>query len=282
LESLSQKVAGRYLVRMAARKVCASKSFSRRTASLHDLTPEVLEAFGEGFMLFEGRVAFRGLVKKLKKLVDFFKKAPRAWERIKQFLGIKSIKDIPKAIKEWAKKGLIALKGLLKQATETFPLSLFFIPHGKMPGVTDLMNRIMANHPGLAKALNSIKGKAVHIDKWLNKYLPRLKKPLLAAIFIWVWFNVAELSWDFEGLLAGFTGNISFGELLASLPESGIGLLAAVAGLGYGALPVTLIMRIMYLVAKKYIRWEPGKGFVVNWAEITGDSTRPSEKIAVF
>ena len=166
MTALSQRVANRYLVRMAAREVCASKPFRRRTASLRDLTPEVLEAFGEGFTLFDGRVAFRGLVKKLKKLVDFFKRAPRAWERIKQFLGIKSLKDIPKAIKDWAKKGLKALKGLLKQATETFPLSLFFVPQGKMPGVTDLMNRIMADHPKIAKATDYLLSRQAPDGSW--------------------------------------------------------------------------------------------------------------------
>ena len=279
-----QRVTDRYFVRLAAREVCGGAPFRLRTAALHDLTPEVIEAFAEGFILSRGpgRVAFGGLLKKMKKLVEFFKKAPKAWQRIKEFLGINGLTDIPKAIKDWAKKGLDALKRLLKKATEVFPLSLFFVPQTKMPGLTDLMARIMDKHPGIQKVLLKIRGAAIHIDDWLNKYLPTLKRPLLAAVFIWVWLNVAELSWDMQGLIQGFTGGISFGDLLASLPESGIGLLAAVAGLGYGALPVTLIMRFAYLVAHKYLKWVPGKGFVVNWATITGDPQLQPERVAVF
>ena len=278
-----QRIANRHLIRLAAREVCAGRPFRTRTAALHDLSPEVLAAFAEGFLMpTTGRVAFGGLAKKLKKLLDLFRKAPKLWGRIKDFLGITGITDIPRAIKDWAKRGLSALKKLLKKATEVFPLSLFFVHQSKMPGLTDLMHRIMTLHPGIAKALSKIKGAAVHIDKWFNKYLPTLKRPLLAAVFIWVWLNVAELSWDMEGLLQGFTGGISFGELLASLPESGIGFIAALAGLGYGALPVTIVLRVMWLVAQKYLKWVPGKGLVVNWEVISpGKGLRP-EMVAVF
>jgi len=280
----AQRVADRYLIRLAAREVCVGPEFRSRTAALHDLSSEVLAAFGEAFYLptHSGKVAFGSMARKLSKLLAFFKKVPKAWQRIKDFLGIRRVTDIPKALKTWAQKGLAALRKLLKQATETFPLSLFFVPQGKMPGLTDLMARIMDKHPGIQKALSKIRGSTIHIDKWLNKYLPRLKRPLLAAIFIWVWFNVAELSWDFESLLQGFTGGISFGELLASLPESGVGFIAALAGLGYGALPVTLIMRLMWLVANKYLKWVPGKGFAVNWEALSpGQGLRP-EMVAVF
>ena len=284
MNAATQRVADRHLIRLAAREVCAGPAFRTRTAALHDLTPEVLAAFGEAFYLptHSGKVAFGSMARKLTKLLAFFKKAPKAWQRIKDFLGIRRLTDIPKALKTWAKRGLSALKGLLKQATEVFPLSLFFVPQSKMPGLTDLMARIMAKHPGIQKALSKIRGSAVHIDKWLNKYLPRLKRPLLAAIFIWVWFNVAELSWDLESLIQGFTGGISFGELLASLPESGIGFIAAVAGLGYGALPVTLILRLMWLVANKYLKWVPGKGFMVNWEAVAPGAGLQTEAVSVF
>jgi len=279
-----QRVVDRHLIRLAAREACNTPEFRNRTAHLHDLTPEVLGAFAEGFYLptHEGRVAFSGLTRKLKKLLDFFRKAPKAWERIKAFLGIKGLTDIPKVIKDWAMKGLRALKGLLRKSTEVFPLSMFFVPQNKMPGLTDLVARIMAKHPGIQKALSKIHGAAIHIDKWFNKYLPTLKRPILAAIFIWVWFNVAELSWDMQGLIAGFTGGISFGELLASLPESGVGFIAAMSGLGYGALPVVLILRVLWLVANKYLQWVPGKGFRVNWDAVSpGERLRP-EMVAVF
>ena len=44
----AQGVADRYTVRMAAREVCSEPAFRTRTASLYDLTPDVMEAFGTG------------------------------------------------------------------------------------------------------------------------------------------------------------------------------------------------------------------------------------------
>jgi hypothetical protein len=113
------------------------------------------------------------------------------------------------------------------------------------------------------------------VDDWFKRYLPRLRRPLYAAIFAWVWFNVAEISWDLQGLLDGFTGSISLPELLASLPESGIGFIAASFGLGYGALPVTLIARILWLVANHYLEWIPGKGLQVRWDLLGFPDQRP-------
>jgi len=283
MAALAQQIADRYQVRLAVREVCASKTFKRRTAALHDLTPEVLEAFGEAFYLptHQNRVAFGGLVRKLKKLVELFKKVPKVWERIKQFLGIKGLADIPKKIKEWAKKGKQAIIKVFRKMAETFPLSLYFVPKNKMPGLTDLMNRITGNAPWVAKALAGAKSFVKPLDDFVEKsrVLKTMRRPIVAAIFIWIWFNVAELSWDMEGLIQGFTGGMGFGELLSTLPESGIGLLAAMAGLGYGALPVTFIGRIIYLAVKKFVTWARGN-IVVHWQKMGVD--QPDEVIPVL
>jgi hypothetical protein len=149
-----------------------------------------------------------------------------------------------------------------------FPLSLFFVPKGKMPGLTDLLARIMKSVPGLEKLLHGVGPSVVKLDKLFEKHLPTLRKPIYAAVFIWVWLNVAEISWDLQGLLAGFTGQISLSELLSSMPESGIGLIASAFGLGYGALPYTIIARLVWLVGHKYLSYVPGKGFVVHWSKM--------------
>ena len=280
----AKRVADRYMCRLASRQVCASTGFTTRTAALHDLTPQVLEAFAEGFLLHEGHVASLGnMIKKLGKLVDFFKKAPKAWEGIKHFLGIQNLTDIPKAIKEWAQRGLTALKNYLHKATQTFPISLYFVSPKRAPNLTKVIHQIAIKHPGIAKALEGIRSFAGNIDQWFDKYMPTLKKPLLAAIFIWIWVNVAELTWDFTQILAGFTGNISFGDLLGSLPESGIGLLASAAGVGYMVLPVALIARLLWLVSKKYLVWESDKrGLLVRWDLIADDEHVHPEFIPVF
>ena len=62
------------------------------------------------------------------------------------------------------------------------------------------------------------------------------------------------------------------------MPESGIGLIAASFGLGYGALPVTLIARFIWLVANHYLEWIPGKGLKVRWSAM--DVDQPDELVA--
>jgi len=101
-----------------------------------------------------------------------------------------------------------------------------------------------------------------------------LARPLMAAAFIWVWLNVAEISWDVEGLIRGFTGGLSMGELLGSLPESGIGLLVATLfpGLGtFALLPATIMARLLYLLYRKVLSWVKDKGFVIHWDRIGVD-----------
>ena len=277
-----QSVTNRYLLRKAAHYVAANLHFRYRVAGLEDLSPSILEAFGEAFLLsYQGKVAFGSLVKKLTQLVDFFKQAPKVWEQIKRFLGVHSWSDIPGALKRWAQKGLGALKSALHHMAQVFPLSLYFVPTQKMPGLTDLMHRILVAHPDIRKALESIRGGVKRLDEWMDKYLPALQRPLLAAIYIWVWLNVAELSWDFQALAAGFTGAISLSDLFASLPESGVGLIAAMFGLGYAALPITLMARILWLVGNQYLEWVPGKGLRVQWDKITGQP-HPPELVPVF
>jgi hypothetical protein len=50
------------------------------------------------------------------------------------------------------------------------------------------------------------------------------------------------------------------------MPESAIGALVAQLGLGtFAALPVTLIFRLAWLTGKRYLEYEPGRGFTVRW-----------------
>lgn len=280
----AQRVADRYLYRLASREVCASSSFRTRTATLHDLTPRVLEAFAEGFSLHEGRVAsFGGLVKKLGDLIEFFKKAPKVWGTIKQFLGVKDMTDLPKAIKDWAKQGLTAFKNVIFQATKRIPLALYFVSEKKMPGLTDLMKRILNSNPALAKALEKVRNFGERLDVMFDKYLPVMKKPLLAAIFIFIWWNSGiELTWDFPELVKGFTGNYSIGALFMGTPEVIISLVVSTTGLGFWSLPITVLARLLWLLAQDYLEWSSSKrGFVVKWDAITG-SPRAPEFVPVF
>lgn len=81
-----QHVADRFLVRLAAHEACRATGVRLASAGL---TPMVVAALAEHFYLpqYEGRVAFGGLVRKLKKLVEGFKHVPKLWGKFKQAIG---------------------------------------------------------------------------------------------------------------------------------------------------------------------------------------------------
>lgn len=254
-------------------------STNRKTGSYlpePELVTAVVEAIWEPRSV-TAKTAFLGITKAVKKIFGLIKRAPQAWGRLQQTLAIpgwdsmslsEKAKALGSRLKELLHEGKRVLGKAFKSMATTFPLSLFFVPKGKMPGLADLLQRISQSVPWLDKALKGISAGAVKVDQLFEKYIPKLRKPIYAAVFIWIWLNVAELSWDMQGIIAGFTGQISLGELLASLPESGLGFIAAAFGLGYGALPYAMIARLMWLVAQNYLEYVPGKGFKVQWAKM--------------
>jgi hypothetical protein len=277
--SLALRVRDRWLIKLAV-----EGQYSEHSLRIASWAPpkEYIQALVEGFWLpKEGstdKEAFLDILKGVKKLLALLQNAPgRAWEAISHAFGLhdmeglsfgEKVKLFASRVKALAKEGREALQKLGKKIKETFPLSIYFLEKHKAPSLTDLMVRIAKKSPRIWAIIEKIKGGAEKVDKWLNKYLPTLKRPLLAAIFILVWFQVAEISWDLESLVNGFSGGISFTELLTSLPESGVGLILSMMGLGYGALPITIILRIMWLVANHYLEWVPGKGLRVRWEQM--------------
>ena len=281
----SEQVADRYLIRLEVRKVVAKPSFRSRLAAVPDLTPAVLEAFVDAFAVRRnGRIAFLGgIAKKLSKLIDLFKKVPQAWAEFKKMIGVEHLTDIPGALKKLAKEGLEALKRLLRRAAETFPLALTFLAPKLMPTLTDLIKRIIGENSTLNRALSAIQAGAVRVDVWLDKYVPVVvRRPLLAAIYIFCWWNVAELSADWSTDLQGFLGGVSLGAMFKDLPEWGLSFIANLAGLNWGAIPLILIARIVWLVGKRYLEWVPGKGLKGHWDKIKERTGEAPELIPVF
>ena len=288
MDALALRVRDRYLIRRA---VEASYTGALRTASWAP-PREYIVALAEGF--WETRVgstsheAAAGILAGVKKLLDLLKSAPkRAWEALKHALGLEDLESMGwvqklKAIASRAKQlvadGKRYLGKVFKKISEIFPLNLYFMPKNKAPSITDLLVRIAKKSPKIWAMAQKVKGGIEVIDKWMHKYLPTLRRVALAAIFAFVWFNVAELSWDLEGLINGFMGSISLSDLLLSLPESALGLLAAGFGLGYGALPITLLIRVVWLVANHYLEWT-GRNLRIKW-EMMGVE-EPDEAVAV-
>jgi hypothetical protein len=226
---------------------------------------------------FKGRAAFGNISLAITKLFKLLRSVPKAWDRIIAALEIpnwsemslvEKTKALGSKLKELLAEGKKVLAKTLIRISRTAPVSIFFVPKHKAPGLTDLLHRLVLKSPLLKAALSKIQGGAEALDVLLKKYTPTLSRGVYAAVFAWIWLNVAELSWDIPGIVAGFTGKISLGELLASLPESGLGFVAAAFGLGYGALPITLALRLIWLIANHYISYQPGKGILVHWSKI--------------
>jgi len=215
---------------------------------------------------------------RVKDLLALWKRAPSVWEKIKEAIGLPDDFDslsmlgkahaLMGAFKEFAAQGKKAVAHIFHQLPTTFPLSMFFVPRKKVPGITDLLARLVDEVPWLKSALGKASAHLGKLDDLLDKYVPITSKVIKAAAFIWVWFAAAELSWDIPFLVRGFTGLIGLGELFGSMPESALGLIASMFGLGYGALPVTLVIRLVWLVAEDYLSWVPGKGLKVHWDKL--------------
>lgn len=260
MQDLTQRVADRYLIRLAVRQACETPAFRTRGAALQDLTPRVVEAFVEGFYLptHSGQIHVAGLIQKLKQLTDLFKKAPQLWEKFKSLIGIESLWDIPKAIKELAQKGYRYLRGLLEKAFETWPLKLYTLEKGKVFSVNDLLDKLIKKYPAFDRWLRThAKAKVDQFDQWLREHLPAISTVLMAAIYIWIWFNVVEFEWDVKSLTDAMTGRIALADLLGSLPSSGIGALMNALHLGtFTLFPAAIIARLLYLIGHRYLIWD--------------------------
>lgn len=275
--SAKQRIAERFLVRQAARQACQG----RRTASQAGLTPAVVEAFAEAFYLpfNQGRVAasFGNLVRKLQELTKFFTRFPKMWDRFKELIGVEGLTDLPGRVKDLAKEGYQALRKLVGKAFQHWPLKLYTLDKGKLKGINDLLNSALAKFPKLQSFLEQkVKPRVDAFDQWLRENLPVVSKVVIVAVYVWIWLNVVEFEWDMKSLVDALTGSIGLSDLLASLPGSALGFLMNALNLGtFTLLPVTLVVRLVYLVGRRYVVWT-GEGIQVDWALLQKDFGSPA------
>jgi len=269
----AERVATRHQVRQVARRVAAGLQRGPRTASSHEITGDVLTAFAEAFWAPSSgpglkRAGFRALAKRLKQLGKLFKQAPRLWEKFKSLLGVESLMDLPRLLKELAAQGKKMLRSFFGKALNTFPFQIFSI---KGAGLNDLLSNLTARVPGLDRVLSQVREKADVIGDWLRKHAPRLSKVLVVAAFIFIWMNVVEFEWNLSDLGNALVGNIGLGDLLASLPGSALGLLMNGLGLStFALLPAALVARILWLMHKGYVVWD-GRWFDLDAAALHRD-----------
>lgn len=256
----AQRLAVRFTIRMAAREAHHSiSSVGAKTAHFQEITPEVLEAFGE-FLLPHGKVAFGNIRQKLQQLGKVFSKSKKLWEAFKDRLGIKSLLELPGAIKDLAKQGYQALRKAVGKMFSTFPLKLFTLEESKLLSVNSLISQWMDKLPGFKKWVqSSVKPKVDQFDHWLRKYAPAMSRVLMLAVYIWIWMNVTEFEWDIHSLTDALTGALSLSDLLSSLPGSAIGFLMNSFGFGtFTLLPAALAARLLFLLGKRYLVWDGG------------------------
>lgn len=250
-----------------------------------EMTAEVLAAFGDA-LVGDPRVRTASLTSRLKQLWDMFQSAPSKWEEFKRLLRVKATswigvaRELPGKIRSMVAEG----KKWLEKAGDTLIqkvplLRLYFDVGLKFPSVGDWMDRALTKMPEpIQRAVSAIATRARSLAEWIDSLTK--KHPVLraagavtsAAVFAVIWLNVTELSWDIPEILRGFLGGYSFVELLRSLPESGVGLIISLlfpgipGGLVWNAiLPITLALRLAWLIQQGTIEWRPGKELAVNW-----------------
>lgn len=265
-----QHVADRFLVRLAAQEACRTTGMRLASAGL---TPEVVAAFGEHFYLpqHQGKVAFGNLVRKLKKLVDGFKRLPKLWDKFKEVIGVESLMDLPGAIKNLAAMAEKGLRKVLHKLFDTWPLKIYTLEKGKIASFNAMLDTLISKSPKLKRVLDSAVSKIGDFGEMVRKHAPHIVGGLMAAIYIWVWFNVVEFEWDLKALVDAVSGALTFPEFMATLPGSAFGFL--LNGFGFGTftlLPLTIAARLLYLLQQRYISWT-GTGFKVDWAMVKAD-----------
>ena len=290
--SMTRTVAAKWHLQQEIRAFCASRP---RVAShigdraRRELTPEVMLAFVEasGVRVASLRTA-ANILKKIKQLWDAFTSVDGAWEKFKRSLGVKSdsflgaIKELPNKIAALGKKGKEILHKTGIWLTEHVPLFRIYVDaKNKMPSLNHyLLNLVDYLPPSVSSALRSMGKKASELATTIDEFIK--KNPVSAvagsvasaAIFANIWMAATEVSWDIPDIIRGFLGGYSFTELLTSLPESSVGILLSLmfpglpsAYLLNALMPITVALRIAWMVSQDYATWENGS-LSINWGKM--------------
>lgn len=292
LNRTARAVAARYYLHQEVQRLCASRP---RVASREgervrrELTPEVMLAFvkASGVRVASMKVAF-DMLKKIKQLWDAFTSVQGAWDKFKHVVGVKAdsmlgaVKELPHKIMDLGKKGKELLHKLGVWLTEHVPFfRIYSEARGKMPTLnTYLLKLVDYLPPRIASALKAAGKSARDFATMVDHYIEKHPVSAIAgtaasaALFAAIWLNVTEISWDVGDIVKGFLGMYSFAELLVSLPEAGVGLVLTLMFPGLPSryllnalLPVSVTLRILWLVGKNYASWERDS-LVIHWGKL--------------
>jgi len=229
------------LIKLAC-QIAVHKSIKYKTAShlRQELNATTLIPFGNQIVKYG---SIKGLVGKIKQIYEGFQKMPNLWEKFKEKLGITATnvvslyKQLNEKLSEYLEEGKKWIDGhKQKLAKENKLIYFMFLYADKAPTITGSIKKLIEkinpdNSSKLSKKLKQLSDGFGNlkdtIDEFFKKHpvLHTISIPAKAYLFWIIWVNVAEVSWKITDIIKGFLGQISWGDLLESLPESGLGFL---------------------------------------------------------
>jgi len=226
-------------------------------------------------------------MKKLGQLIELFKKIPKLWSLFKAKLGVKSLSDLPRAIERWISKGRDFLKRVLTKMFQFPPLSIYTLGVSQKLLLQTWIEYLVDRFPRFKEWLkNKAKPRVDQFERWFRESLPVISGMIIAAIALWLWWEVVEYEWNLQDLLSyltdAFTGRVTLADLLSYLPGFGVGFILRLLGIGwdnpFSLWPPLLVAQIVVLLSNRYLIWT-GKGFKLNEDQIRKDFDTASESI---
>ncbi len=231
------RVVQRHMVRLAC-QVAYDQVPNLKKAHTSDLSLEAIQVIAKHLTAdsrqdFTERKAFMSIVKKVKQLITLFKKAPQAWGKFKDMLGITSsgvglIKEIDTKLGNLLEEGKRKLSTLSRKILQELPLlRLVGEVLDEQNRWEGLINKYKQHMPdSVRSALEKIERGTTKLGEFLDgilgtsKTLKALSAPIKIYLFfqIWDWFA----DFDFRVVVAGILGTISFSDLVSMLPGEGI------------------------------------------------------------
>ena len=225
------------MVRIAC-QVAYDQSPNLKRATSSDLTIEVVQVIAKHLTNnsrqdFTQRKAFMSLVKKVKQIIKLFKKAPEAWGKFKEMLGLTSsglglIKEIDKKLGDLLEEGKKKLASTSKKILNELPMLRLvgevLEEQSRWEGLIQRYKNYVPEsvRSGLAKIERGTAKLGDFLDSILAK--SRILKALSAPIKIYLFFQIWDWFADFDLRIvtAGLLCTLSFSALVGMLPAESI------------------------------------------------------------
>jgi len=273
------RIVQRHMVRVAC-EVAYDQSPNMKKAHASDLSLEVIQVLAKHLTAnshqdFTQRKAFMSIVKKVKQLIELFKKAPQAWQQFKTMLGVTAtnaiamVKEIDKKLGDILEEGKKKLGSLSTKILKELPLlRLLGEVLEEQNRWEGLINNIKSYVPNSVKsALAKIEQGTTELGEFLDGILgtSRTLKALSAPIKIYLFFQIWDwfADFNFRAIISGLLGTIDFKGLIEMLPGEGIevllelilppptngALVKLIASVGISSVvAVVLVLEVRYLM----------------------------------